>query len=465
MRVYNTLGKIKEEFVPLNESSVSMYVCGVTVYDECHLGHARAYITFDIIRRYLEYHGYKIQAVQNFTDVDDKIINRAREMDDDELSLKEKCQAISGKYIESYHQIANALNIKRADIYPKATEHIPQIIDLVQKLINRGHAYASGSDVYFRISSFPEYGKLSGRKLEDMEAGARVEVNAQKEHPMDFVLWKSSKPEEPAWDSPWGQGRPGWHIECSAMSMKYLGASFDIHGGGKDLIFPHHENEIAQSECATGQPFVKYWLHNGFLNINKEKMSKSLGNFLTLRDVLEQHDPEALRLFFLQTHYRSPIDFSEDQIRESEKALERFYNVFRQTASQAQNSSGSALNKTVTEVSEEFEQAMDDDFNTPQALAVLFKLVKMINSTADNDPVKPEYVNLLKNLGLVLGLFEGMDDKPKDNIADDIEALIAERQQARKDKNWARADEIRDDLQAQGIVLEDTPQGVRWKRV
>ncbi|MFH1429154.1 MAG: cysteine--tRNA ligase [Candidatus Margulisiibacteriota bacterium] len=471
MQVYNTLNSKKEEFKPLDPAGkkVSIYVCGVTVYDECHLGHARAYLTFDIVRRYLEYKGYEIKAVQNFTDVDDKIINRARELLKDskgELhthSLKEACRKISEKYIEDYYTLTDKLNIRRADIYPKATEHILQIINLVQKLIDTGHAYVVDGDVYFRIKSFSEYGKLSGRKIDDMEAGARVDVDARKEDPMDFVLWKSSKPEEPSWESPWGPGRPGWHIECSAMSMEYLGETFDIHGGGKDLVFPHHENEIAQSESATGKPFVKYWLHNGFLNINKEKMSKSLGNFLTLKELLVKHDPEALRLFFLQTHYRSPVDFSEEQIIEAEKALERFYNVFRIADGADKIADDTDENAGQKQA---FENAMDDDFNTPKAVAVLFDLVKLVNVTNEQGKPVERLIGLLKELGNVLGLFENIKQKlSADDVSDEIEKLIEERQKARQEKNWTRSDEIRDQLKARGIVLEDTPQGVRWKRV
>ena len=473
MLVYNTLSKQKEEFIPLKPNQVNMYVCGVTVYDECHLGHARAYLTFDVIRRYLEYKGYAIKAVQNFTDVDDKIIRRAQEglIETPGLNLKDACQIITEKYIAAYFEVTDCLNIKRADIYPKATEHIPEIISLIEKLIKTNHAYITGGDVYFRVSSFASYGKISGQNIEDRESGARVDIDEQKEHPMDFALWKSSKPDEPNWASPWGNGRPGWHIECSAMSMKYLGDSFDIHGGGKDLIFPHHENEIAQSESATNKPYVKYWLHNGFLNIDKEKMSKSLGNFLTLKEVMARHKPEALRLFFLHTHYRSPVDFSEELIAENEKALERFYNVFRLTSeSEAETCTPTTdTEKGINDYKAKFISAMDDDFNTSKAIAILFDLVKEINKIISKDGNKGAelnlFVNLLKELGQILGLFVNLDSLADNNdISAEVEALIQDRDKARAEKNWKLSDEIRDKLKAMNITIEDTPNGVRWKK-
>ncbi|MFA5927891.1 MAG: cysteine--tRNA ligase [Candidatus Margulisiibacteriota bacterium] len=463
MKLYNTLSKTKEDFLPPDPNNVKMYVCGVTVYDECHLGHARAYITFDVVKRYLEYKGYKLKTIQNFTDIDDKIINRARESikGQPNADLKTACREIAEKYTEDFFKVSDILGLKRSDEYPKATEHIQEIIDLVKVLISKGHAYEKDGDVYFRISSFKGYGKLSGRNLEDLKAGARVEVNAQKENPLDFVLWKSSKPEEPSWESPWGPGRPGWHIECSAMSSKYLGETFDIHGGGKDLIFPHHENEIAQSECASGKPFVKYWLHNGFLNINKEKMSKSLGNFLTLHQVIKKHKPEALRLFFLQTHYRSPIDFSEVQIIDAEKALERFHNIFRNDPEAV---SEVTPVPEMDKYTEQFQKAMDDDLNTPQALAVLFELAKAINSNTDNSDKKAQIKTLL-GLGKVLGLFQTpLAVNSAEDMDSEINRLLAERENARKEKNWKRSDEIRDLLKAQGIVLEDTAGGLRWHK-
>ena len=500
MIIYNTLTKKKEPFIPIKPPNVNIYVCGVTVYDHCHIGHARAYITFDTIRRFLEFKGYKVKFIQNFTDVDDKIINKAK-ANKASQDLHKACNEITKKYIKEYFKVMDKLNIKRADLYPLATEHITQIIEIIISLIENGHAYEKEGDVFFRVRKFSSYGKLSGRHLDDMQSGSRVDIDTKKEDPLDFALWKNSKPEEPFWESPWGKGRPGWHIECSAMSMQYLGETIDIHGGGKDLIFPHHENEIAQSESVTGKPFAKYWVHNGFLNIDKEKMSKSLGNFLTLKDVLAKYKPEALRLFFLQTHYRSPIDFSDKRLQESQKALEKFYNIFNYfDNSQFDISKIEGFKSADTEQAfykelqlskdqvalsfyEEFIQALADDFNTPKAMAVLFDLVKNINQIINKyqniSPGKAAecstsyekeqfslsiYINLLKKLGNILGLFENIENNNQEEIPEEIQLLALEREKARSRKDWEKADQVRDLLSKKGFVVEDTANGMRLMR-
>lgn len=437
-------------------------MCGVTVYDDCHVGHARAYITFDVLRRYLTSQGYCVLHVQNFTDVDDKIIQRAREKLDSGQSLHEACRILSETYIAEYFTVMDQLGILRAHHYPKATEHISHIIALVKTLEEKGFAYVMDGDVYFRVTRFEAYGKLSGRKPDELSAGARVAVNDRKENPLDFVLWKQSKPEEPAWDSPWGMGRPGWHIECSAMSTEYLGSSFDIHGGGKDLIFPHHENEIAQTESATGKPFVKYWIHNGFLTIQKEKMSKSLGNYFTLKDMLFRYEPDAIRLFFLQSHYRHPIDFSFDSLDDAQKALSRFVHIFRI------DEGTEASPDTTSEYYQRVMTAMEDDLNTPQALVALFDLAKTINTALSlhqlevTDAIKKQ-ISLLKYLGNILGLFQQKVISSNKDI--EIERLIQARDTARKHKEWIKSDAIRDQLLAQGVLIEDTSKGTRWKKI
>lgn len=503
LKVYNTLTKQKEEFIPLEPGKVGMYVCGMTVYDLCHLGHARLMLTFDVIVSYLEYKGFKVRFVRNFTDVDDKIIQRAQA---EGVSPKE----IAERYIQEFYRDMNALGIRRASVEPRATEHIPEMIALIQGLIEKGLAYKVNGDVYFEVEKFKNYGKLSGRKLEDMLSGARVEIDERKRSPLDFVLWKSSKPGEPFWESPWGKGRPGWHIECSAMSMKYLGETFDIHGGGQDLIFPHHENEIAQSTGYTGKLFARYWLHNGFVTIHREKMSKSLGNFFTVREILKKYKPEAVKFFLLSTHYRSPIDFSEDRLEEATRALERFYNTFNDVAalqtlakkrrlapeSERKSAPGGSeeleaelknLNTQSSNLKRDFEAAMDDDFNTADALGYLFEMIKQVNVVITRVRAEERYeetalaplveaISVIKSLGRILGLFsqegEGVsrqDISPraedKDLVNKLIEILIEIRKQARRDKNWKLADQIRDQLAQLDIILKDHPGGeTSWEK-
>ena len=487
LRVYNTLSAGKEEFVPLEPGKVRMYVCGVTVYDHCHIGHARANVVFDVIYRYLRYLGYDVTYVRNYTDIDDKIINRA---------LKEGVpfNAISERFIAEFDRDMARLGLALPTHQPKATEHIAEIIDIVKTLVAKDVAYQAGGDVYFCVERFDGYLKLSKRNLEEMQAGARIEVDERKRHPMDFALWKEAKPGEPFWDSPWGQGRPGWHIECSAMSMKYLGDTFDIHGGGKDLIFPHHENEIAQSEAATGRPFVKYWLHNGFVNINAEKMSKSLGNFFTIKEVLEKYDSEVLRFFLLSAHYRSPLDFSDQNLTEAETGMERIYSALAGIdAALAQGTVPAEAGTPPAEAEEElrakvaafperFREAMDDDFNSALALGNVFDLVRSVNRvTAEGEGGRGVSHALLsaaqgsiRELGGVLGVFtsepagyfariKGRKVAGLAILPEEIERLIAERAAARSAKDFKRGDEIRDDLLARGIVLLDGPQGTTWK--
>ncbi|NVN89263.1 MAG: cysteine--tRNA ligase [Desulfuromonadales bacterium] len=488
LRVYSTLTGEKDVFVPLVPGKAGMYVCGVTVYDYCHIGHARANVVFDIIFRYLRYSGYDVTYVRNYTDIDDKIINRANREGVD-------YRTIADRYIEAFDQDMDRLGLAKPTVEPKATDHIDGIIAIIETLIAKGHAYESEGDVYFAVESFPEYLKLSGRNLDDMLAGARVEVGDRKRHPMDFALWKTSKPGEPSWNSPWGAGRPGWHIECSAMSMEFLGATFDFHGGGKDLVFPHHENEIAQSEAANGCQFVRYWLHNGFVNINSEKMSKSLGNFFTIREVLERFDPETLRFFILSAHYRSPIDFSDQNLREAQTGLERIYSCLAAVdTALAENrtdsvsplaetlpAAASELREKIESLSPRFREAMDDDFNTAQALGVLFENVRAINrflaectsQTPATQTLLSRVRQLFAEVGGVLGLFgsvpavwlEGIKTAKSDQLeisTAEIEQLIADRTAARKNKNFKRSDEIRDLLLQKGIQLLDSPQGTTW---
>jgi len=484
LRVYNTMTQKKEEFIPLQKGHIGMYACGVTVYDLCHIGHARSAVVFDVIYRYLRYKGYEVTYVRNFTDVDDKIINRAQQ---EGVSTEE----IAARYIKEFYADMGALGMLPPTIEPKATEHIPEMIALVQRLMEKGHAYQVEGDVYYAVESFPAYGKLSKRSLDEMQAGARVEVDERKKNPLDFALWKAAKPGEPSWDSPWGKGRPGWHIECSAMSQKYLGDTLDIHGGGKDLIFPHHENEIAQAEGATGRPFVRFWLHNGFVNIAKEKMSKSLGNFLTIKEILKDYHPEVVRLFLLSRHYRSPVDYSTQGMEEARQNLERFYQtlagideVLQKTEEVGKQKGGSssegkkALQKAKAFI-KSFEEAMDDDFNTAAALAPLFELSHDLNRLIQNPSFHtPQILKKGKEAfavaGKVLGIFQ---DDPQIFLEqeqqrkaqkltinqEEIEKLIKERNDARSKKNWKRADEIRDQLASQRIILEDTPQGTVWR--
>ncbi|MCL6634827.1 MAG: cysteine--tRNA ligase [Peptococcaceae bacterium] len=484
MEIYNTLTRRKETFRPREPGKVYMYVCGPTTYNYIHLGNARPLVFFDTVRRYLACRGYDVLYVQNFTDVDDKIINRAREEGEDPLEL-------ARKYINEYFKDADALNVRRADKHPQVSGHIPEIIRMVDDLVQKGAAYVVDGNVYFEVRKFPGYGRLSGRTLEDMLAGARVEVDARKRDPLDFALWKAAKPDEPAWDSPWGPGRPGWHIECSAMSLKYLGTGFDIHGGGFDLIFPHHENEIAQSEAATGQPFVRYWMHNGFITVNEEKMSKSLGNFFLVRDILAKFPPELVRFFLLSTHYRSPLDFDDEKLTAAGRGLERIKTSIRllSEALEKRVEGGAAavagdLNSALDDLKASFEAAMDDDFNTALAISVVFDLAREVNTAVqrlgaavarqDRETLQ-KAMEMFQTFNEVLGIFkvdEGsgrmlLDGAPGDGsgLAEGLLQLIIEvRQEARRKKDWGTADRIRDGLKALGIILEDTPQGVRWKK-
>lgn len=463
MKVYNTLSGKKEEFTP-RDNTVRMYVCGVTPYAPSHLGHAMSYIVFDTIRRYLEFRGYKVKYVQNFTDIDDKIIARANETG---IPVRDLAQ----RFIDQYFADMDALNIKRADVYPRATEEIPKIIEIVEGLLKKGHAYQAGGDVYFRVNSDPDYGKLSHRTLDGMMAGARIEIGEAKEHPLDFTLWKAAKPGEPYWESPWGQGRPGWHIECSAMSLKYLGKTLDIHGGGQDLIFPHHENEIAQSECFTGtKPFVRHWLHNGLMQLGEEKMSKSTGKLVSIGEVLSKYSADAVRLWVLSSHYRSPLTYSEENLSATVKGIER---LVRAAHANVHESEARAVDTQVYR--ERFIEAMDDDFNTPQGIAVLFDLAKEINIGLDAGLSIREAQELLKELAGVLGLalkdifvrpepVEAEENVPPPGVdRDKVNTLIKEREDMRRKKEWRRADEIREELRQLGVTLEDTPQGTVWR--
>ena len=457
LKIYNTLKREKEEFKPINPNQVGMYVCGVTVYDLCHFGHGRTFVSFDVIARYLRYSGYNLRYVRNITDVDDKIIKRA-------IENNETCDQLVDRMIAEMQKDFDALNILRPDVEPRATHHIPEIIAMVEKLIANGHAYvAADGDVMFDVESFPKYGALSRQNLDQLQAGARVEIKSVKKNPMDFVLWKMSKENEPSWESPWGNGRPGWHIECSAMNSKELGEHFDIHGGGSDLMFPHHENEIAQSCCAHHGDYVNYWLHTGMLTIDKEKMSKSLGNFFSIRYMLDLYDAESLRYFFLTAHYRSLLDYSIDNLNLARSALERLYTALRGCDLSVNATSGE-------QYVEAFKTAMDDDFNTPGALAVLFEMAREINKLKTEDAEKANGLAVrLKELAGVLGLLEQdpevflQGDANNDEVAE-IEALIKQRNEAKAAKNWAVADEVRNKLKAMNIVLEDTPNGTTWRK-
>lgn len=457
LKIFNTLKREKEIFTPIHPNQVGMYVCGVTVYDLCHIGHGRTFVSFDVIARYLRYLGYHLTYVRNITDVDDKIIKRA-------LENHETCEHLVDRMVAEMYKDFDALNIQRPDFEPRATHHIPEIIALVQRLIDNGHAYvAQNGDVMFDVDSFPEYGKLSRQDLSQLQAGARVEINDIKKNPMDFVLWKMSKENEPSWQSPWGAGRPGWHIECSAMNCKQLGEHFDIHGGGSDLMFPHHENEIAQSCCAHGGAYVNYWLHSGMIMVDKEKMSKSLGNFFTIRDVLQHYDAESVRYFLLTAHYRSQLNYSEENLKLAHSALERLYTALRGTDANAKAAGGEQF-------VEAFKAAMDDDFNTPGALSVLFDMARELNKLkAEQDPQTDAFAARLRELAGVLGLlYQDPETFLQAGIDDDetktIEALIAQRNQARANKDWATADAARDKLAAMGVVIEDGANGTTWRK-
>ncbi|XOF33754.1 MAG: cysteine--tRNA ligase [Candidatus Electrothrix sp. YB6] len=484
MKIYNTLTGKKETFVPIEEGRIRLYVCGITSYDYCHIGHARSALVFDMVVRYLRYRGYDVTFVRNFTDIDDKIIVRAAEQGIDAAELAER-------FIGEFYTDMDALGVLRADLEPKATEHIQEMIELVQELIDQGLAYPSGGDVYYRVRKFPDYGMLSGRNLEDMQAGARIDVNEQKEDPMDFVLWKGAKPGEPHWPSPWGEGRPGWHIECSAMSRKYLGANFDIHGGGKDLIFPHHENELAQSVGANNCPFANLWMHHGFVTIKEEKMSKSLGNFLTIRDVLRQYPAETLRLFLFSTQYRNPLDFSETALQDAQTGLDRMYDCLagiNRTVRSVDSAGEESLispkyRKKILSLQQRFETAMDNDFNTAQAIGHLFDGVKVLNKicrmltaqegAAEDVVLLHQGGAILRELAGLLGVLQQnpeqyMQGKKEALLAritlseEEITALIAKRNAARAAKDWAAGDAVRDELLSHNIELHDGPDGTTW---
>ncbi len=475
LKLYNSLSNRKEEFRPIEPGRVRMYVCGMTVYDYCHLGHARVMVVFDVVARYLRSRGYQLTYIRNITDIDDKIIKRANER-------AEPFTVLTERFVAEMHRDSAALGILPPDAEPKASEHIREILAMIARLIEVGHAYrADNGDVYYEVRSFPEYGRLSGKSIDDLESGARVEPGEAKRDPLDFALWKAAKPNEPAWDSPWGRGRPGWHIECSAMSTAALGSHFDIHGGGADLQFPHHENEIAQSEGATGEPFVNYWMHNGFVRVNEEKMSKSLGNFFTVREILARYRPEEVRYFILTSQYRSPLNYDEEHLENARAALTRLYTALRGLP-EAKPAGAEAF-------AERFEAAMDDDFNTPEALAVLFELVREVNrARAESEAQAAGPGAELRRLGGILGLLQGDADEylkgkgaavdatietptveagasQRPSLSEDqLEALIRHRAEARQARNWAESDRIRDQLKAAGVILEDGPEGTTWRR-
>lgn len=465
IKVYNTLNKKKEEFIPLTPGEVKMYVCGPTVYNFFHIGNGRTFIVFDTIRRYFEYRGFKVDFVQNFTDIDDKMIKKANE---EGTTVKK----IGDTYIKEYYQDADALNIERATVNPRATEFIGEIIKFVKGLVDKGYAYEVDGDVYFSTKKFEGYGKLSGQNIEDLQSGARISVDERKKDPMDFAIWKAQKPGEPAWNSPWGMGRPGWHIECSCMAKKLLGETIDIHAGGSDLKFPHHENEIAQSEALTGEPFARYWLHSAFVNVNNEKMSKSLNNFFTAREILERYDADVIRFLMLSAHYRQQLNFSEDLLESAKASVERIYNaignlenLIDEVSREEMNEEEKAYLESLNKYKEKYIEKMDDDFNTADAITAIFDLIKDTNTNITIDSSKElaqKALELIRELGAPLGMFQ---KSTKGNIEEEIEALIAKRQQARKDRDFALADKIRDELKDRGIVLEDTPQGVRWKMI
>ncbi len=473
IRVFNTFTGKKEDFKPVTEGKAKLYVCGVTVYDHCHVGHARSAVVFDVIHRYFLKKGYDVTFVKNFTDIDDKIIKKAQA---EGVSYRE----VAEKYIASFYEDMDALNILRPTHEPRATEHIQEMVDLVETLLKKGVAYKVNGDVYFSVEHFKGYGQLSGRSLEEMMAGARVEIDERKKNPLDFALWKSSKEGEPSWPTPFGDGRPGWHIECSVMSSKYLGLPFDIHGGGKDLVFPHHENERAQTEAATGERFANYWLHNGFVNIEKEKMSKSLGNFLLIKDFVKEYHPEVLRLFFLSTHYRNPVDYNDQSIDDANQALYRLYATLERVADAEKTGAVEPkICEEAEEVEKKFYEAMDDDFNTALALSYVFELSRMLNKMLDEEPaakigyiayIHVVFLSLAKILGLLnddLATFSanektrhlqrvGLDEET-------VENMITERTQARKSKDFRKADEIRDALTQKGVLLMDSPKGTEWR--
>lgn len=463
MKIFNTMTRRKEEFVPLDKNEVKIYACGPTVYNYIHIGNARPLCVFDVLRRYLEYRGYNVRFVQNFTDVDDKIIKRANE---EGISFEE----VSKKYIKEFWTDAHGLNFKDATVHPKATENIDEIIDIIKTLEEKGYAYAVDGDVYYRTLKFKDYGKLSHQPIEDLQSGARIAIGEKKENPLDFALWKAAKEGEPYWDSPWGKGRPGWHIECSAMNKRYLGDSIDIHCGGKDLVFPHHENEIAQSEAANDAPFAKYWMHNGYINVDNVKMSKSLGNFKTVREIANVYGYEVIRYFLISSHYRSPINYSIDIIEQCQSALDRLYTCRESLDFAIKNAKSDIpddekILNLIASAKDEFIKAMDDDLNTADGIAAVFDLVSTINTEIINKEISlnvcKKAAEMFDELTGVLGL---VYNRKSNEIDDDIEKLIEQRQTARANKDWATADKIRDELKAKGIILKDTPQGVTWTK-
>ena len=466
MKIYNTMTRQKEEFVPITPGKVGIYACGPTVYNFFHIGNARPFIVFDVLRRYMKHLGYEVIFVQNFTDIDDKLIRKANE---EGTTVAE----IAEKYIKEYFVDAEGLGVEKADVHPRATKHIGEIIAMIKKLEDKGYAYrVDNGDVYFDTQAFSGYGRLSGQNLEDREAGARIDVDEVKKNYMDFALWKAQKPGEPAWKSPWGMGRPGWHIECSVMSKKYLGEEIDIHGGGEDLIFPHHENEIAQSECCSGKIFSNYWMHNGFLNINGLKMSKSLGNFFTVRDITAQYDPMVLRLFILSAQYRQPLNFSREVMEQAKASYERILNCTDKLKALKETAKGSEMTEEEKKNTElvkgfiqSFEEAMEDDNNTANASTAVYEIVRIANATTDENSTKA-YVDYVYDVIRTLcdGVLGVISERKTEDLDAEVEALIAERTAARKEKNWAKADEIRDRLGAMGIILEDTKEGVKWKK-
>ncbi|WP_419742324.1 cysteine--tRNA ligase [Paraclostridium dentum] len=465
MKLYNTLTRTKEEFVPIEEGKVKMYVCGPTVYNFFHIGNARPFIIFDTFRRYLEYRGYDVKYIQNFTDVDDKIIKRGNE----EGITPEQ---VADKYIDEYFKDADGLGIKRATVHPRVTDNINEIIEFIKELEEKGYAYAVNGEVYFDTQKFEGYGKLSKQNQEDLEAGARIEVNSQKRHPMDFVLWKPRKEGEPGWESPWSVGRPGWHIECSVMSKRYLGDTIDIHAGGQDLAFPHHENEIAQSEARSGKTFSNYWIHNGYININNEKMSKSKGNFFTVRDIADKYDLEVVRFFMLSAHYRNPVNFSDEMLSQSKAGLERLYNTKEKLEFTLSNlkvidikEDEKSLSEELNSFREKFISAMDDDINTADAISVIFELARFINTNVNEESSIAFAKKCLAEFEELTNVLNIVNKKQEEVLDDDIEKLIQDRVDAKKNKDFALADEIRNKLLEMGIVLEDTRQGTKWKRV
>lgn len=469
LKIYNTLTRKKEEFVPLKKGEVGMYICGPTVYNYIHIGNARPFIIFEVVRRFLKFKGYRVKYIQNLTDIDDKMINNAKK-------LKIKVSELAEKFIQEYFIDADSLNIERADVHPRATEHIKEIIELIKGLEEKGYAYEIDGDVFFDVSKFKDYGKLSGQNIEELKDGARVKIDERKKEAIDFALWKRAKEGEPSWQSPWGQGRPGWHIECSAMSMRYLGKTFDIHAGGSDLVFPHHENEIAQSEAYNNQQFVRYWMHNGYLYLNNQKMSKSLGNIMKVRDICQKYKGEVIRYFILSAHYRSPLNFSEEQLQQAERSLQRLGNAIfnvkhllkQDKFKKSKDKDDESILEKRRESEQKFIEAMNDDFNTPVALSQLFGFSREINIYLNspglkNKEVIEETLKFYQELaGKILGILEDFDRE--ESFEQEIEKLIKEREEARKERNWVESDRIRNKLQEKGILLEDTPSGVRWKK-